>query len=377
MTNAAEQLSFGFTDPPPGLPAHVEPMRARPVGEPFDSPDYVFETRWNGIRALASLAGGRLSLRSRRLGVFTNRFPELAVLRQAAAEQPLLLDGEIVIVDERGRANIDAAQWRLRLLDQEMIEAEATRHPACFLVSDILFRGQRWLIGEPLQRRKKILAETVHQSECVYLAEVFESEGRALFQAAVESDLEGIIAKPKDSVYTPGSFGGWLTVGRDRAELVIGGYSMQIAGGSRTIELLLGGYDAAGQLMFVMSVQPPSDDTQRNELFAVLNALQIDQPPFAENPPFIACWTQPELVVTVSFSRRQGQDEMRFPVLERVRVDVSPDDCLLPVDAPSSERQPRKPPRPQLTMLTTLPLPLDAAARQPPDRPPLRLLDGA
>lgn len=193
----------------------------------------------------------------------------------------------------------------------------------------------------------------------------------------MESDLEGIIAKPKDSVYTPGSFGGWLTVGRDRAELVIGGYSMQIAGGSRTIELLLGGYDAAGQLMFVMSVQPPSDDTQRNELFAVLNALQIDQPPFAENPPFIACWTQPELVVTVSFSRRQGQDEMRFPVLERVRVDVSPDDCLLPVDAPSSERQPRKPPRPQLTMLTTLPLPLDAAARQPPDRPPLRLLDGA
>jgi bifunctional non-homologous end joining protein LigD len=351
------------------VPGNVEPMRARPVGEAFDSAEYLFETRWNGIRALASIADGRVRLYNRRQADLTARFPELGFLGHSAAEQPLLVDGEIVIVDEHGHPDFDAPQWRLRLVDAQLIHAEALRKPACFLASDLLFRGQHWLLGEPLVRRKRLLAETLHPADCLYLAEYFENEGRALFQASTESQLEGILAKPRDGLYAPGGTG-WLAVGRDSQELVVGGYSMQIVGGSRSIELLLGGYGADGQLWFVASIQPPSDERLRNELFPVLNALQVDHCPFAEAPPFIACWTRPELVVTASFGR-PGR-----PTFERTRVDVSPDDCLLPVDGPAASPPLRAESRPQLTMLTTLPLPLplDGAPAEASARPALRLV---
>ncbi len=353
------------------MPGHVEPMRSRPVGEPFDSAEYLFETRWNGIRALASISGGQVRLHNRRQGDVTARFPELGFLCHSAAEQPLLVDGEIVIVDEGGHPDFDAPQWRLRLADPALIEAEALRKPACFLASDLLFRGQRWLLGEPLARRKRLLAETLHQADCLYLAEYFESEGRALFQASSESQLEGILAKPKDGLYSPGGFG-WLAAGHDSRELVVGGYSLHIFGGSRSIELLLGAYGAEGELRFVTAIQPPEDERPRNELFAVLNALQVDHSPFAEPAPFIACWVRPELVVTAGFRHRAGA--AGSAEFERVRVDVSPDDCLLPVDGPAPSVAPRPDARPQLTMLTTLPLPLEAAAGEPVPRPALRLV---
>jgi bifunctional non-homologous end joining protein LigD len=311
-------------------------------------------------------------LHNRRQGDLTARFPELAFLSHSAADQPLLVDGEIVIVDQHGHPDFDAAQLRLRLVDGQLIDAESLRKPACFLASDLLFRGHRWLLGEPLSRRKRLLADALHQAECLYLAESFESEGRALFQASADSGLEGIVAKPLDGLYAPGS-GSWLAVARDSRELLIGGYSLHFASGNRTVELLLGAYDPQGDLRFVAAVQPPAGDQPRNELFAVLNALQVDSCPFAGTPPSIACWVRPEVVVTTSFAQAGSA---RF---ERVRVDVCPDECLLPIDGPVQAAAAPAAARPRLTMLTTLPLPLDDDA-PPADagpRPVLRLVEPA
>jgi bifunctional non-homologous end joining protein LigD len=375
-----EQLSLGLDAAGAvGLPAQLEPMRARPASEPFDSPDYLFETWWNGVRVLASIAHGRVRLHNRRLGDLLAHFPELEPLGCSVGEQPAMLDGEIVIVDERGKPDQDALQRRLRLTDPSAIEAEAMRQPACLLVSDILFRGRRWLLTEPLQRRKRILADAVHPADCVYLAESFQGEGRALFEAAIESQLEGILAKPKDSLYQPGGFAGqWLAIGHERKELVVGGFSLHIAGGERAIELVLGGYDS-GQLVFVTSAPPPMEERARAELLALLNALQIDAPPFANSPPFIACWVQPDLVLTVRSSRRSGSRQMRFPAVERIRLDISPDDCLLAsgAEAGVSLPDPAGEAHPRLTMLNTLALPFEGPPAQPTPRPRLRLVEGS
>src|SRR5947209_5259099 len=105
------QLSLGLDDRGAiGLPANLEPMLARPASEPFDSPDYLFETWWHGVRVLASVAAGAVRLRNRRLGEVTYHFPELEPLCQSVVEQPLLLDGEIVIVNEHGHPDLDALQ---------------------------------------------------------------------------------------------------------------------------------------------------------------------------------------------------------------------------------------------------------------------------
>ncbi len=376
MTAAGGEMQLALELPEAGdveLPRQVDPMRARLISAPFDSPDYLFETRWNGIRAVAAVQHGEVTLRNRRVGDISDRFPELGTLALAASEQPLLLDGEILVVDERGRPDFDALQRRLRLVDRSLILAEAKRQPACYLASDLLFRGQRWLLADQLERRKRLLADVLHPSDTIYLAEAFDAEGQALFQAAVESDLEGVVAKPRSSLYAPGAYGQWLAVGRGREEFVVGGYSMRIAGSERSVELLIGAYDVDGRLVFVQAVPPPADETVRNELFPVLNALQVEQPQFAETPPFIACWVRPEVVLTVSFSQRPGRPEPRSPFVERVRLDVAPDECLLPVDleVPGSSA---KPDRPQLTMLTTLPLPLAASGGDTRTRPALRVV---
>jgi ATP-dependent DNA ligase len=360
-----------------GLPDYVEPMRIQPVSEPFDSPDYLFETRWRGIRTIASISAGNVRLHNRRQGSLTERFPELELLSRAAAEQPLMLDGDVIVLDHRGRPDFDALQHRLRLVDAGLIREESLRQPACFLAYDVLFRDRRWLLSEPLSRRKRALAEVLHPSDCIYLSEPFDGEGHALYQAALDSELEGIVAKPKNGPYSPGGFGGqWLMVGCGHEDFAIGGYSMQIAAGERVVELLAGGYDAAGQFTFVTAVPPPSDEKLRNEIFAVLNALQIEESPFAKPPPFIACWVRPELVVSISFSRREGESEVRYPMFERVRLDVAPDECLLAVDGPVfSAGAGEEVAKPRLTMLTTMPLPLGSEAGKPaPSRPHLRVV---
>lgn len=373
-----EQLSLGLDDlGAVGLPSVLEPMLARAGNQPFDSPDYLFETRWNGIRVLASVASGRVRLQNRRLGDILTHFPELEPLSQSVSEQPALLDGEIVIVDERGHPDLHALQRRLRLIEPRAIEAEALRQPACFLATDILFRGTRWLLGEQLQRRKRVLADTVHQADCLYLAEFFDTEGRALFEAAIESELDGILAKPKNGLYAPGGFAGqWLAIGHERKELVVGGFTMHIAGGERSVELVLGGYDD-GRLVFVTAVQPPAEEQSRRELLALLNSLQVESPPFAEPPPFIACWVRPELVLSIRTSHRPGMPEMRYPVFDTIRIDIAPDECLVAADGDArfQARDVDRAARPQLTMLTTMTLPFDGGgSSEQAERPRLRLV---
>ncbi|MBV8087933.1 MAG: hypothetical protein JO247_24240 [Chloroflexi bacterium] len=350
-----------------GLPPLLEPMPARSVQEPFDSPAYLFETRWAGVRALVSIEAGRVQLRNRRQGNITERFPELQELRHNAIDQPLLLDGEILIVDAHGQCDLDRLQHRLRLMDAGSIAGAARERPACFLASDVLFRGQQWLLRETLSRRKRMLGDAVHKSDSLFVAETFESDGQALFEAALESNLDGVIAKPLNGPYTPGvPGGGWLAISHDQQDLVIGGYSLSLAAGERQVELLAGAY-LDDQLVYLTSVRPPEDETLSTELFAVLNALQVDACPFATSPPTIACWVSPQVVVTVSRRARQAL---------RVRLDLTPEECLLAHETPVSEPAlTPAPARPQLTLLTTLPLPLgDAPPTAGVQRPRFRVV---
>ena len=355
------------------LPQGLEPVRIRRVARPFDAAGYLFESRWKGIRVLAAIERGKVSVRNRRLGELASRFPEAQLLRDAAVEQPLLVEGELVVLDARGRPDFDVLQHRLRLLDESLIDRESRERPACFLAVDILFRGQRWLLGEPLSRRKRLLAEALHASDFLYLSEPFEDEGRALFQATLDSDLEGIVAKPVASPYTPGTHGGgWLTVGKGSEELVVGGFNVFPGGGASEAELLLGSFDDTGRLTFVMTALPPPAEEARKELFAVLNAFQIDESPFGQPLPYLANWVRPEVVVTVDSEQREGSGAA---VIQRVRLDVAPDECMLPIDAPSiATVTPNS--RPKLTLLSTLPLPFQDGSAASGARPVLRILGG-
>jgi ATP-dependent DNA ligase len=231
----------------------------------------------------------------------------------------------------------------------------------------VLFRGRQWLLREPLNRRKRILSEAVHKSDTLFVSETFETDGRALFEAALESGLDGVVAKPLNGPYTPGApGGGWLTISHDQQDLVIGGYSLSLGAGQRQVELLAGAHQE-GELVYLTSVRPPEDETLSTELFSVLNALQVDACPFTSAPPAIACWVSPQVVITVSHRARQAL---------RVRLDLTPEECLLAGETPSAEPLLAPAPlRPQLTLLTTLPLPFSGPApNAAAERPRLRVV---
>ncbi|HUZ77210.1 MAG TPA: hypothetical protein VMV93_06465 [Chloroflexota bacterium] len=369
------QLALDLPGGQLGLPRNVQPTLAQATPAPFDSPDYLFEVRWDCIRAIALVEAGRVILRNPQLGEIQVCFPELAGMDRCIKELPAILDGEIVLVDERGRPDFDGLRSRLRA--QARPSSSPHTRPACYLAYDLLMRGSRSLMDEPLVRRKRLLDETVQRDDCIYVSESFDTEGVALFDAVAESELEGIVAKAKASAYHAGLRNpGWLAVKRPRrSEFVVAGCSAHILAGRGDTRLLLGAYDPFGSLTYAGSVAAPAEDDARLGLFTLLNALQADQSPFPVPPRALATWVRPEVVVTVAFQEWEPGGKLRGATLERARLDISPSECLLPVTpAPAGSSRPtaiRQ--RPSLTLLSTLPLPLPRDA--PAGRPSLRLVD--
>jgi bifunctional non-homologous end joining protein LigD len=182
--------------------------------EPFDHPDWFFELKYDGFRALAYVDGGGAKLVSRRNLVY-RRFDDLSSqLSLEVNADDVVLDGEIVKLDESGRP--------------VFLDLMRRRGPFCFVAFDLLGVNGRDVRNLPLVVRKRLLREIVpKQSRCILLAKHVPKRGRELFAAVCEHDLEGIVAKSKDGPYSPAAVPlSWLKVknpeysqARDRAEL--------------------------------------------------------------------------------------------------------------------------------------------------------------
>ena len=179
------------------------PMLAVPA-EPFDSPQFSFEVKWNGIRVLAAVDKGGWQLWGRERVEYTARYPELDLLRRLPAGT--LMDGEVVACEADGRPDLPRLLRRHGLTDLWRIRQARRWCRVRYVVFDLLYHAGNCLLWEPLTRRREILAELCQRLEAreVRFSEAVIGAGRALYAAAVAQGHEGVMAKHRTSAYRPG-----------------------------------------------------------------------------------------------------------------------------------------------------------------------------
>jgi bifunctional non-homologous end joining protein LigD len=196
----AEQLSLRLD---PALPRleDVRPMWPVPSDGPFDSPDHLFEPTWGGHRALALVGpaampgAGQVRLLDQDGADLVPVLPELAGLGVRVAARAAVLDGELVVVDGRGRSDPEALAARLD---------GSTGRPVAYLVFDLLHLDGRWLLNVPLEKRRALLRRVLRPGDEVVMVPAITGEGRALYEAVTAQGLGGVLARERRSPYLPG-----------------------------------------------------------------------------------------------------------------------------------------------------------------------------
>lgn len=307
----------------------VEPMLASSAPEPFDSPDKLFEIKWDGIRAIAVIEDGVVRIHTRGMQDISGPYHDVgAALLKAFDGKSVVLDGELIAMDDEGvpRLHRVMERWHQGRLSRKPV-------PVSFEIFDILHRDGKSLMREPLYRRKAFLNECIKPNDLIHICHYEEGEGIALFEAARDLGLEGIVAKDKSSRYEPGKRSKhWLKVKHSHsANLVVGGYTF--GGGARKElfgSLLLGAYEG-GKLRYVGSVGGGFSKQDLDVTFATITQLHTVECPFADTPVVekFSFWCSPVLAVQVNYGEFTEQRHLRFPIFSALRPDVAAKDCLL------------------------------------------------
>lgn len=297
----------------------AKPMLATLVDAPFDDPDWIFEIKWDGYRALAS-KGKTVQLLSRNEKSFNTRFPKI-VEELEKIPDTFLLDGEIVIFDEKGRSSFQLLQ-----------NAVLNHTKAYYYVFDILSYKGRDLRNLPLIDRKEILRLFLKRGKYRYLrySESVEKKGKALFAKAKKKGLEGIIAKRKESLYLQTRSREWLKIKtKMRQEVVIGGFTKPRQSRKYFGALLVGVYEK-GKFVYVGHVGGGFTEALLASTYKQLSKLTRKTCPFVEEPHPNApvTWIRPKLVCEVAFAEWTDEGVMRQPIFEGMRVDKEPFDVL-------------------------------------------------
>jgi len=320
------------------FPRSIEPMHASLSQKPFSSAAWVFEPKLDGVRALAFIDNGKVSLFSRRGLDATRQYPAVAKELGRQPERQLVLDGEIVALDDRGVPSFQRLQQRLNLSREPDIRRAEDQVPVLYYVFDLLHVDGYDLRGVALDTRKALLEQMVMPTDRVRVVDHFEEDGETAFRAALQYGLEGLIAKRRDSLYESGRRSrSWLKIkGTKEADFVIGGYTE--GGGWRASSfgaLLLGYYDDKGRLIYAGHVGTGFNDRLLKELKSTLEALRTDACPFDDVPTrgslvfgrsknALTTWVKPELVASVKFAQWTDDGVLRAPSFLALRPDKAP-----------------------------------------------------
>lgn len=307
------------------MPLNVKPMLATLAKEPFDAPGWTYEVKWDGYRTIAYIQDKTVELASRNNKSFTEKYYPIATAMEKW-KFDVVLDGEILVLQDDGKANFSALQnWR----------SEADGH-LVFYAFDILWYKGKDVTQLPLVERQALLKEILPvDDDRIRLSQVFDSGGSEFFKAAQQMQLEGIMAKKADSRYIPDNRSrDWLKIKvHQRQEVVIGGFTKNEGSSKLFSSLLLGVYEN-GKLEYVGKVGTGFTEKKQKEMMEMFRPLITDKSPFGyepdinkpsrfrPNPPkAVATWLKPELVCEVSFAEVTSDGVFRHPSFEGMRDD--------------------------------------------------------
>lgn len=317
----AEVFSSSTKEVKPGkaknlnLKEFIKPMLASPAKKIFKDPNWVFELKWDGYRVLTNINNGDAELYSRNGISYNSKF---ALLKKELESIPhdCILDGEVVIVDKKGKPDFQKLQ---------KYDPEKTKGELRYYVFDLLHLNGHDTISLPLLERKSLLPNILEGLEHVLFCDHIAAMGPTLYDRAIDAGMEGVIAKKADSVYVPGYRSeNWLKIKDSTTEeTIICGYTDSVGGGSIFGSLILGMYQDE-KLIYVGNCGSGFSASEQKELLKKFKALETETNPFGKKLALkgrIPNWIKPKLICEVKFSEWTKSGLMRHPVYKGLRED--------------------------------------------------------
>ena len=325
------------------FPAVIKPMLGTLVNLPFDRKDWVFEIKWDGVRAILFLNRERqiYELKSRNDKSITRRYPELQSPLESAIQckESIITDGEIVVLDKKGYPNFQSHQRRMNVDSPSDIDALSNQIPSTYYIFDILYLDGNNLQNLSFLDRRQTLSDVITPNERVRISDFVEEKGTEMFTTIKKMNLEGMMAKRKTSKYLQGTrSSNWLKIKNIKTQdCIVIGYTK--GEGNRQDyfgSLLLAMYNEKGEAVFVGHTGSGFDFNLLENLYDILEKIKMDicpikYVPYTNRETF---WVRPELVAEVKFHGWTNERIMRAPIFLRLRDDKSPNECIIEMESP-------------------------------------------
>ena len=301
----------------------IKPMLIGVEGSSFDSEEYIYELKLDGERCIAYLDRDKTVLKNKRNMLMLPKVPELAEIHKNVNVR-CILDGELAVIKD-GKPDFFEIQKRSMMSNPVKIDMAAKKYPACFTAFDILYYENRQVTDLPLTERKELLQKAVISENGRFAVSRFiEKNGIQFYALAEQQELEGIVAKRKDSkYYFDKRTKDWIKIKylQDDDFVVLGYVPKENSMNS----IILGQY-SNGQLVYKGHVTLGVG----GEPFRRIKTLNKTDCPFSEIPKGNenAVWVTPELVCTVKYMMKTESGGMRHPVFKGLREDKSPEECI-------------------------------------------------
>jgi bifunctional non-homologous end joining protein LigD len=315
------------------MPGAIHPMLAISIEKPFDDPQYLFEIKWDGYRAVSFIEGAGVRLVSRNQNDLTGQYPELHQLPEFVKAETVILDGEVVALDEQGRASFSLMQQRTGIREHGRRVGGRGDIPILYYVFDLIYIDGYDLRRVSLEERKQVLSQILTSSGPVRYSDHFD-QGTKLFEAAKQQGIEGIVAKRRSSCYEERRSREWLKIKITQTlDCVIGGYTDPEGSRQYFGSIVLGLYDKKGNLIHVGQAGTGFNQATLKQIFSLLKDRETSRNPFSGNVDARKVhWIKPELVAEIKFTEwthetADGGLKLRAPVFMGLREDKDPKEC--------------------------------------------------
>lgn len=311
------------------MPSIIKPMLATLVGEAFSDPKWLFETKWDGVRAICFITKEGVRFVSRNQIEMTAQYPELSDIGKHITGSEAIIDGEIVALDERGVSRFQLLQRRLGRKNAGAIRQLATKIRIAYYAFDLLYLDGVDLMKCTLVDRKNTLEKILKPAKNVRYSDHIIGEGEKLYAEVLKVPLEGMVAKRLDSTYLQRRSTDWLKIKTvQQVEVVVGGYTQPRSTRDYFGALVVGLYEA-GKLHYVAHIGGGFNQKTLEQVYKLMQPLKTSKCPFVDEPKTNepVQWLKPRLVAQVKFSEWTADRRLRHPVFLGLRQDKEPEEC--------------------------------------------------
>lgn len=319
----------------------LKPMLATKTEKIFNKPDWIYEIKWDGYRAVSNIENGKVEMYSRNGISFNQKFSSI-VKHLENLEHDVILDGEVVALDENQKQDFQALQNVATLENASLY----------YYVFDMLYLNGHSMLNLPLLQRKSLIEDVIEDIPQVIYCDHVEGMGAAFYDKAVAAGMEGVIAKQANSTYSLGSRSDkWLKIKKiESQEALICGYTTSEKG-NLFASLILGIFQN-GKLVYAGNVGSGFNSKNQKEILKKLKPFKIEKSPFDKKPNLkgkdVASWVDPQVVCEVEFTEVTKSGHFRHPVFKGLREDKSPTEVTkekvakVPVKEKKSEASKKK-----------------------------------